>query len=80
MADLVYCLTSLLFFDTPLLYYYINLNSSIIWCPSSGDIYLSFGTSVSLSTVSKVFCGDLFVIFIKNFITNQITNCFRADF
>ena len=62
MVDLVYCLTSLLFFDIPLLYLYINLNLSIIRCLSSGDIYLSFGISVSLSTVSELFCGDFFVI------------------
>ena len=43
-------------------YYYINLVSSIIFCLSSGDIYLSFGISVSLSNVSEAFCGDLFVI------------------
>ena len=39
-------LTNLLFFDIPLLYYYINLNSSIIFCLSCGDIYLSFGISL----------------------------------
>ena len=40
-VDLVYCLTNLLFFYIPLLYYYINLRSSIIFCLFSGDIYLS---------------------------------------
>ena len=35
----MYCLTSLLFFYIPLLYY-VNLNSSIICCLSPGDIYL----------------------------------------
>ena len=40
----MYCLTNLLFFDIPLLYY-VNLNSSIICCLFSGDIYLSFGFS-----------------------------------
>ena len=39
-------LTNLLFFGIPLLYYYINLNSSIIFCLSCGDIYLSFGISL----------------------------------
>ena len=43
-------------------YYYINLNSSRTCCLSSGDIYLPFGISVSLSTVFEVFCGDLFII------------------
>ena len=36
-------LTNLLFFGIPLLYYYINLTSSIIFCRSCGNIYLSFG-------------------------------------
>ena len=58
MVDLVCCLTNLLFFDIQLLYYYINLNVSIICCISFGDTYLSFDISVSLSTVSEVFCGD----------------------
>ena len=45
-----------------LLNYYINPNLSIIFCLFSGDIYLSFGISVSLSTVSEIFRGDLFAI------------------
>ena len=39
-------LSNLLFFGIPLLYYYINLNSSIIFCLSYGDIYLSFDISL----------------------------------
>ena len=58
MADLVYSLISLLFFDIPLLYYHINLNLLIIVCLSFGDIYLSLGVSVYLSTVSEEFCRD----------------------
>ena len=42
-------LSNLLFFGIPLLYYYINLNSSIICCLSCGDIYLSFGVLVLAS-------------------------------
>ena len=57
MADLVYCPTNLLFFDIPFLYCYTNLNSSIISCPSFGDIYLSFG--VSDSSLASLFCGFL---------------------
>ena len=57
MVELVYWLTSVLFVDIPSLCY-INLNLSIICCLSFGDIYLSFGISVSLSTVSEVCCGD----------------------
>ena len=62
MIDLVYCLTNLLFFDIPLLYYYINLRSSIIFCLSSGDIYLSLGISLSCSfvTVFGSFCVEFF--------------------
>ena len=41
----MYCLTSLLFFDIPLLYC-VNLNLSIICCLFSGDIYLSFSISL----------------------------------
>ena len=42
------CLTNLLLFDIPLLHCYTNLNSSITCRVSSGDMYLFFGTSVSL--------------------------------
>ena len=47
----MYCLANLLIFDIPLLYY-VNLNSLIICHLFSGDIYLSFGISVSF----KLFC------------------------
>ena len=39
-------LSNLLFLGILLLYYYINLNSSIIYCLSCGDIYLSFDISL----------------------------------
>ena len=42
-------LSDLLYFSIPLLYYYINLNSSIICCLSCGDVYLSFGISLLAS-------------------------------
>ena len=41
MADLVYCLTNLLFFDIPFIYYYINLRSLLIFGLSAGDVHLS---------------------------------------
>ena len=41
------CLTNLRCFDIPLLHYFTNLNSSIICCLSSGDMYLFFGTFTS---------------------------------
>ena len=53
MFDLMYCLTKLLSFDIPLLYYNTNFYSSITCCLFSGDIYLSFGISVSFSSVFK---------------------------
>ena len=61
MVDLMHCLTNSLFFDIPLLHYYTSLNSSIICCLFSGDIYLSFG--VSDSSLASLFCEcieDLF--------------------
>ena len=41
-------LSNLLFFDIPLLYY-VSLNSSIIFCLSFEEIYLSFGISLLTS-------------------------------
>ena len=60
MADLMYCLTNSLFFGMPLLYYYTNLKSSIICCLFFGNIYLSFGISISFLALSKLFCKDFF--------------------
>ena len=62
MAELVYCLANLLYFDISLLCYYSNLRSSIIFCLSSGDIYLSLGNSLSRSfvTVSELICCKFF--------------------
>ena len=50
----MYCLANLLVFDILLLYYYTDLNSSTICCPFSGDIYLSFG--ISISSLTSLFC------------------------
>ena len=47
-----------------LLNYYIDLNLSIIYCLSSGYIYLSFCIYVSLPSVSEVF-----LVFFCNFIS-----------
>ena len=61
MVDLMHCLTNLLFFDIPLSYYY-KLNSSIISCHSSGDMYLFCGASIS-SFCNSIECnsdGDIF--------------------
>ena len=54
MAGLMHCLTNLLSSDIPLLYY-VNLNSSIICCLFSGDIYLSFYISNSFSSAFELF-------------------------
>ena len=70
MVDWVPCLTNLVFFDIPLLYYYINLSASIISCLSSGDIYLSLGISFGISlsfsfvTVSEFFRCEFFETFV----------------
>ena len=58
MVDLMRCLTNLLFFDIPLLYCYTDLNSSIICCLCSGEMYLFFGASISSSECDffRVFC------------------------
>ena len=66
MVHLVYCLTNI-----PLLYYYINLRSSIDSCLSSGDIYLSLGTYLSgliffdsFIIASELFYGEVFETFV----------------
>ena len=43
------CLANLLFFDIQLLYYYTDLNSSIICCLFSGDIYFYFSIFILFS-------------------------------
>ena len=65
MVDLMCCLVNLVFFEILLLYYYINLNSSIICCLPSGDIRHFLGNSISFLALSKLFfdCdsfGDFF--------------------
>ena len=66
----MYHLTNLLFFAIPLLYSYINLNSSIIFYLSCGYIYLSFGTSL----LAAFECGSLAGFFLNtcNLIYNKI--------
>ena len=64
MVDLVYCLTNLLFFDIPLLYYYTNLNSSIICCLSSGDMYLFLWVVISTSSSVSSF-GNFLLDFLE---------------
>ena len=59
MVGLMYCLTNLLLFDIPLLYY-ANLNSSMICCLFSEDIYFSFGISNSSSFCECNYLEDFF--------------------
>ena len=61
MVDLLHCLENSLFSDISLIYYYINIRPSIIFCYSSGEIYFSLGISLSSSfvTVSELLCGEL---------------------
>ena len=60
-------LTSLIFLDMPLIYYYFNLRLSVIFYLSSGNIYIflqeSF-LSYLFVTVSELFCCDVFDIFV----------------
>ena len=66
MVDLVYYLTNLLFFDIWLLYCYVNLNISTIYCRFLEDLNLSFGAFINFSFVcekfSELFCSESFVI------------------
>ena len=54
------------FFDISLLYYYLNVKSSITFCLFSRDIYLSLGICLSYSfiTVSELFCCKFFKTFV----------------
>ena len=65
MINLVYYLKTLLFFDIPKLYYYINLRSSIIFS-FFGSIYLSsvIFLSCSFITASALFYGYFLKIFV----------------
>ena len=66
MVDYVYCVTNFLCFDTPLLYYYVNLTLSVLSGFSSGDTYLSLGISLSFSFVTfyELFCCKVFENFV----------------
>ena len=54
------CPANIIFFDILLLYCYTNLNSSIIYCLSCGDVYLFFGAFISSFCNSL---GDFFETF-----------------
>ena len=62
IVDLVYCLKSLLFFDIPLLYYYINRRSYIFLL----KIYISLGISLlcSFVIVPDLLWGEVLKTFI----------------
>ena len=59
MVDLMCRLSNLLFFGIPLLYY-VSFNSSIIFCLSFGEIYLSLG--ISLLTSFRDFFDALVIL------------------
>ena len=66
MVNLVYYWTNLLFYDIPLLYFSVDLRSSIIFCLSTGDIYLSLGIYLSCPfvIVSELFSSELLDTFV----------------
>ena len=55
-------LSKLLFSGIPLLYYYINFNSSIIYCLSLRDIHFYFGISISFLAFSSKLFFEAFAI------------------
>ena len=67
MVDLMCRLSNLLFFGIPLLYYYISLNSSIIFRLSFGGIYLSFGISLLTSFNCISLLCDFFDALVTSF-------------
>ena len=62
----MYCLTNVLFFDIPWLYYYINFISSILFCLFYGDVYLSLGICYHMQFVtgSELFFCKVFEILV----------------
>ena len=59
----------LLVIDIPLLYFYINLRSSIICCLFSENMYLSNSLlksifSISFAIVSELFCDEVLETFV----------------
>ena len=72
----------IIFWYPIIIYYYINLKSSIISCLCSGDIYLVL--SICFSFISELICGEAFkalVIFspifypIKSPVASTVLNC-----
>ena len=65
MVNVVCCVASLLFFDIPLLYFYINLVNIFLFF-FRRYIYLSFGISLSCSflIVSKLLCDKVHETFV----------------
>ena len=57
---MIHFLIDLLIFYVSLLYCYTSLNSSIICCFFSGDLYLSFGISISSSFCDCNSLGEFF--------------------
>ena len=73
MVHFVYYLTNLLFSDISLIYYNINLRSSLIFCPFSGDIFCSLGISLSDSDPLTELNNKSFKYVALCFITKVVT-------
>ena len=73
MVHFVYYLTNLLFSDISLIYYNINLRSSLIFCPFSGDIFCSLGISLSDSDPLTELNNKSFKYVALYFITKVVT-------
>ena len=83
----MYHLSDLLFFGIPLLYYHINLNSSMICCLFCGDIYLSFRISLLASFLGNSLdffdvreCNSVVTLLaillpIKSLVASAVLNC-----
>ena len=78
MVDLMFHPTNVLFLNIAFLYYYINLNSPIIFCLSSGDMYLFLVLLFIISIIILRVCRRIWCAccFISYFVTNYISSFF----
>ena len=81
MVDLMYSLTNLIYFNILLLYYYINLISSIIYCLSSGEIYILLGILLSVFCEAFAILSEI-LLTIKSPVTYDVfcIDLFEATF
>ena len=76
---MVRCLKYLLFFDIALLYCYTNLNSSIICCLSSGDMYLSYNFNFNSPIIFLYFYIFLYKYFFGTNLNSSIISCLSYE-